>query len=136
MLTAAQFRLDHPHAVADRPDITDEQIDRTIQVLYEEYVFEGCSDLQTEIAIGNAVCHKLSIIPAAGDCGAVAALAGRLIQIGTDIENYRSNAVPMKNPSDWSSTVCGGLFQKFIDTSSGGIARIGFNETEIPGYWW
>jgi hypothetical protein len=135
MLTAAQFREDHAHAVMDRPDLTDEKIDRIIQVLYDEYCLEG-TDLQIEIAIGNAACHRLSVMPAAGDCGALAAMTGRLLQIGTDIESYKTNAVPMKNPSDWSSTACGGLFQKYIDTYSGGVGRVNFHEPEIPYFWW
>jgi hypothetical protein len=125
MLTVQQFREDHAHLVFNRADLTDVVIDRQIQLIYSQYCFDDYPDIEAETAAGNAVCHRLTVKGAPGDCNKISALAGRIKSIGSDIESLSTNAIAMKNPSDWSSTACGGLFQKWIDTSSSGIARFG-----------
>jgi hypothetical protein len=137
-LSVSQFKTAHAHLITSRPDITDDQIQIEIDAAEEEFEF-GCGSINiTMRLIGFLVCHRLQQIPDPQECGGYAGLVGRLVEIGTDIEKFKSNAGTLKNPYDYLTTACGAQFQKWIDTGSIGVLGVGVHvRDEMPdaGYY-
>jgi len=123
MINAAQFRQWHNHAVACNPQILDAEIEEEIAAIAEEYGFDiNSADRAQQRAIGNAVCHIIQLrYPLDINQG----MAGRISSIANANDRVSTNAKAMLNPSDWPSTGCGGLFARYLSTSTGGI--IGFS---------
>jgi hypothetical protein len=125
MLTPAQFRIRHAHAVASHPEAAfDVVIQEEIEIAGEEYFFGDLSDIMIDRLTGFIVCHRLQIAQGADGCGAVNQLAGRLLEIGTDIERLKSNAKASDDPFGWRTTACGAQFKQWLDNSSMGIQGI------------
>jgi hypothetical protein len=129
-LAISVFRANHAHFLASRPDITDTQIQQQIDLIAGtgnddgEFDFSDLSFPRQQAYIGYAVCHRLQIMMPVAGCNPHAHLAGRAMMVATETDKVQTNAVAMKNPSAWTSTICGGLFQEFVD-GGGGIASFG-----------
>lgn len=129
-LAISIFRLDHKHFIAGRPDITDRDIQRQIDIVCGtpdepgEFEFGDLPQARMEALIGYVVCHRLQIINSMGGCDPTANMAGRAMMVATETDKVQSNAIAMRNPSEWESTACGGMFKQFLD-SGGGIMSFG-----------
>lgn len=122
MLSVQDLRMRHAHFFASRPDITDLMLQDMIDVLWLEYgdIFNDDPQLVAETAAGYAICHRAQLLYVV--CSPASKMAGRATTIQSETDRITTNAKAMANPSDWSSTSCGGMFQKYIDKSSFGIA--------------
>jgi hypothetical protein len=126
-LAVSVFKTDHAHFTAARRDITDAMILRQIQMVCGvggeegEFDFGELPQIQQEMLIGWIVCHRLQIMNPL-PCDPTANMAGRVMAVKSDTDSIESNAVAMKNPSDWAGTACGALFQKYLDSGAGILA--------------
>jgi hypothetical protein len=127
-LAISVFRSDHQHFLASRPDITDLMIDRQIQIVCGtadepgEYDFGDLPQTRQEMLIGYIVCHRLQIMNPVAGCDPSAHMVGRAIMVSSETDKLQTNAAAMKNPSDWESTSCGGLFKQYLDSGAGVMA--------------
>jgi hypothetical protein len=125
MLTPALFRIRHAHVVVNQTDPNfDAVIQEEIDIVAEEYNFEDQTEMMSDRLTGFIVCHRLQMSQGADGCGGGNQLAGRLLEIGTEIERLKSNAKASDDPYGWRTTACGAQFKQWLDTSSIGVQGI------------
>jgi hypothetical protein len=126
MLSVADLRLYHPHFFAARADLLDALLEAQIALVWAEFGETLEQDIQivAEAAAAQAVCHRMQIQFPSPNCSPVSKMVGRPSTVQSETDRITTNAKGMDNTSDWASTGCGGLFKKYIENSSLGIAPI------------